>query len=170
MERWPPAPGRAARNESSVVRAAAPEVFREMALREKGLMGFPRALTLALRETPTPLTHPHPYPHPHPSPELDTLHPYPRRVNTGKRVPPLPFCCPVLQASPHFRLSVSDPSRFRLATTYKETLSGESRLSTTRSSTPRAAWEPSVGGPRHLITGTPPIWAPTWIGHLLILP
>ena len=75
-----------------------------------------------------------------------------------------------LRASPHLWLPVSNPSRFRRATTYKEPSSGESRLSTTRSSTPRAAWEPSVGGPRHLITGTPPIWAPTWIGHLLILP
>ena len=41
------------------------------------------------------LDSPAPLPSPAPFPRLGTLHPYPRRVNTGKRVPPLPFCCPV---------------------------------------------------------------------------
>ena len=40
------------------------------------------------------LDSPAPLPSPAPFPKVGTLHPYPRRVNTGKRVVPLPFCCP----------------------------------------------------------------------------
>ena len=40
------------------------------------------------------LDSPAPLPSPAPFPKVGTLHPYPRRVNAGKRVPPLPFCCP----------------------------------------------------------------------------
>jgi len=40
------------------------------------------------------LDSPAPLPSPAPFPILGTLHPYPRRVNPGKRVPPSPLCCP----------------------------------------------------------------------------